>query len=196
MSKEGRSWGIDADPLEQPRLVLATQDHHGSGLSSLGFQSFLVSRPYMDLNQHSASARLLRPVAGPGLSVHRNSEDRGADAQSQRHAWSLLLFCSQVLRRPCWQCVCLSLDSPPCGVNPGPGSVTNMYDRDRSETPRLGCASDGSQSRRQNLRSWLWCQPVCLPPQQTGTFPEGRGCHQLVNQTPCLYLGALSDKEL
>lgn len=120
MSKEGRGWGIDADPLEQPRLVLANQDHHGSGLSSLGFQSFLVSWPYMDLNQHSASARLLRPVAGPGLSVHRNSEDRGADAQSQRHAWSLLLFCSRVLRRPCWQHVyCLSLDSPPCGVTQG-----------------------------------------------------------------------------
>lgn len=47
---EGRSWEMDEDLSMQPKLVLDDQVHHGSGLSSLGFKSFLDSWLYVDLN--------------------------------------------------------------------------------------------------------------------------------------------------
>jgi hypothetical protein len=41
---------VDEDLSMQPKPVLVNQDHHGCGLSSLGFKSFLASWLYVDLN--------------------------------------------------------------------------------------------------------------------------------------------------
>jgi hypothetical protein len=59
----------------------------------------------------------------------------------------------------------------------------NMYDRDRSETPSSGCMADG-----------VGCDagPSASHPSRQGPFPKLTG----LNQTPLLYLGTLSNKEL